>query len=112
MKKRIGSKLYDTKTAELICSIDGGQLYRKKTRGREWFAAFDSGGIKPLDVYDPYDRILMETGHVPENLMEEESAPAEYRVRLDQKTYAKISDEAKKQGTSKAEVVRQLAENL
>lgn len=112
MKKRIGSRNYDTETAEYICDINGGQLYRKKTRGREWFAAFDSGGIKPLDVYDPFDQILMETGHIPEKLMEEESAPAEYRVRLDQVTYEKISEEAKRQGVAKAEIVRQLAENL
>lgn len=111
MKKRIGSRIYDTETSELICRIDGGQLYRKKTRDREWFAAFDSGQIRPLDPYDPSDMLLMETGHLPADLLENPE-PQEYRIRIDQDTYNRIAAASKSRSCSMAEVVRQLSQTL
>ena len=110
MRKRIGSKLYDTETAEAVCSIDGGQLYRKRTRDREWFAVID-GSIRPLDVYDPLDVALMETGHLPADALEEPEV-TDCKIRVDPETHAKISAAAKARGISMSAVVRQLAEML
>lgn len=104
MKKRIGSRIYDTDTSELVCSIEGGQLYQKRSRGREWFAVMDDGTIRPLDVYDPIDRLLMETGHGLPDLDKPE--PQEYRVRVDSDTYHQIADRAKSDGCSMSQVVK------
>ena len=112
MKKRIGSKLYDTDTAEPICSIDGGRLYRKRTRDREWFAAFDDGSIRPLDPYDPIDMLLMETGHLPAGALEDPEPVYADRIRVDPDTHARISAASKRLGCSMAEVVRRLAKDL
>ena len=89
MKKRIGSKLYDTDTAEHISDTDDGQLYRKRTRDREYFKVTDDGKILPLEDY------------------EQKPAPREYRVRIDKDTYRKISEIAKVKKISLSEVVRQ-----
>ena len=109
MKKRIGSKLYDTEKSELVCSVEGGQLYRKRTRDREWFAVMDNGTVRPLDVYDPMDMLLMETGHVPP---ETEPESKDIMVRVDRKTHAVIAAEAKRQGCSISEMIRKMSENM
>ncbi len=111
MKKRIGSRIYDTDTAEYIAAIDGGQLYRKRTRDREWFAVMEDGTIRPLDPYNPMDMLLMETGHLPAEALEEPE-PQEFRVRIDQDTYNRIAAASKKRSCSMAEVVRQLSQTL
>lgn len=41
MKKRIGTKLYDTDKSEFICESAYGQIYRKKTGLGEYFACKD-----------------------------------------------------------------------
>ena len=110
MKKRIGSKLYDTDTSELVCSIDGGQLYRKRTRDREWFAVFDDGTIRPLDVYDPLDMALMETGRQVSDFDKPE--PAEYRIRVDRETYNKIAEKANAEGIHMSELIRRIFKNV
>lgn len=109
MKKRIGSKLYDTDKSELVCGIDGGLLYRKRTRDREWFAVMDDGTIRPLDVYDPLDVLLMETGraYVPE-----EEPPASTMIRVDRETHELIAAEAKRRGVSISEMVRLMTREL
>lgn len=104
MKVRIGSRNYNTETSELVCPIDGGQLYRKRTRDREWFAVFDDGSVRPLDVYNPIDMLLMETGKLPADLTKAE--PKEYRVRLDAETYEMLSDAAESEGVSMAQIVK------
>ena len=105
MKKRIGSKLYDTDKSELVCGIDGGQLYQKRTRGREWFAVMDDGTIRPLDVYDPLDRLLMETGHLPEQA---EPTNDSVMVRVDRETHEKIANIAKMRGQSITKTIAQI----
>lgn len=109
MKKRIGSKLYDTETSELVCGIDGGQLYQKRTRGREWFAVMDDGTIRPLDVYDPIDRLLMETGHLPKQT---EPTNDSIMVRVDRETHAKIAAAAKEKGVPMSHIIRELAKKM
>jgi len=109
MKKRIGSKLYDTETSEHLCAIDGGQLYQKRTRDREYFAAMDDGTIRPLDVYDPMDMLLMETG---KDISFDDPGPStgSVMIRVDRQTHAKISGIAKRRGISIGEAVKQMAE--
>lgn len=109
MRKRIGSKLYDTDSAELICSIEGGQLFRKRTRDREWFAVFDDGTIRPLDVYNPLDVLLMETGKVVPDVVKPE--PQEYRIRVDHDTYKRIADAAALEGVPMSQIVRKLVKS-
>lgn len=109
MRKRIGSRIYDTESSELVCSIEGGQLYQKRSRGREWFAVMDDGTVRPLDVYDPLDRLLMETGKLPEDLTKPE--PAEYRVRVDPETYEIISKAAESEGVPMSQIVRRAVRN-
>ena len=112
MKKRIGSRNYDTDTSELICSIDGGRLYRKRSRDREWFAVMDDGTIRPLDVYNPLDVLLMETGRLPEGALDDPEPAYADRIRVDPETHARISAAAKAQGVSMAAIVRALAQSL
>lgn len=47
MRKRIGTKLYDTETSEFIANVGLGDIYRKRTRAREWFFV-TSGTIEPV----------------------------------------------------------------
>lgn len=107
MKKRIGSKIYDTNTAEYLCSIDGGKLYQKRTREREYFAVFDDGTIRPLDVYDPLDMILMETGRIPERQQSDH-----VMVRVDRETHSIIAGLAKADGLSITEEMRKIVKNM
>lgn len=109
IKKRIGSKLYDTNTSECLCTIEGGILFQKRTRDREYFAVMDDGTVRPLDVYNPFDMLLMETGYVP---AEPEPESKDIMVRVDRETHAKIAAEAKRLGISITEMVRRMAENI
>ena len=90
MKKRIGTKLYDTDTAELLHPIEGGQLYQKRTRNRECFAVMNDGSIVPM------------SGDKPE--------PAEYRVRIDADTYHRIVNKAETEGCSLSQIVKKAIE--
>ena len=110
IKKRIGSKLYDTTTSECLGEIEGGILFQKRSRDREFFAVMDDGTIRPLDVYDPDDRLLMETGHDLPDLDKPE--PQEYRIRVDAETYHRIAEKADSDGCSMSQVVKRLADQL
>lgn len=107
MKKRIGSKLYDTETAEYLCAIDGGQLYQKRTRDREYFAVMDDGTVKPLDAYNPLDMLLMETGRIPERQQSDH-----VMVRVDRETHNVIAGLAKADGLSITEEMRKIVKNM
>lgn len=53
MKRRIGSKNYDTDTAELIDTLpDGIQVYRKKGRSREFYLYNPNGKIAREMFFD------------------------------------------------------------
>lgn len=109
VKKRIGSKLYDTNTSECLCTIDGGILFQKRSRDREFFAVMDDGTVRPLDVYDPIDRLLMETGHLPTEVWEE---PRSVMIRVDPGTHAILKAKAKEEGISITELMRRTAKEL
>ena len=109
MKKRIGSKLYDTESSELIGPVFGGDLYRKRTRFHEYFllSQTDTGPVI-LPLEDKEARALLgedvTIDHTPE--------PLEGRVRIDLDTHARIAAAAKREGVSMAEIVRRLAKSL
>lgn len=58
MKKRIGTKLYDTDTAELVCDYDLGKVYRKKTGNGEFFVHNEKTGIIIALEYDTAKEII------------------------------------------------------
>ena len=103
MKKRIGTKLYDTEKSELVCPIEGGQLYRKRTRNREWFAVMDDGTVKTMDMYNPFDVLLMETG---KSFIPDEEPPASTMIRVDRETHDILAAEADRIGCPISELVR------
>lgn len=60
MKKRIGTKLYDTDKSEFICDSTMGKIYRKRTGLGEYFAHNESRDkIIPLE-YDSAKEIVKE----------------------------------------------------
>ena len=109
MKKRIGSKLYDTESSELVCRIDGGQLYQKRTRDREWFVVYDNGDIRPLDVSNPLDMQLMESGHT---FADPQPDTPSTMIRVDRLTHERIKNAAREKNLSISEFLRQYADTL
>ena len=103
MKKRIGSKLYDTEKSELICRMEEGSVYRKRTREREWFLV-SGDSIEPLE--DAEARAMTGTCEDPE------PESKDIMVRVDRKTHAVIAAEAKRQGCSISEMIRKMSENM
>jgi len=57
MKKRIGTKLYDTETA--VCLLPGRGLY--KQGGRQTYFIYDGQEIKPIE-YNEAEKILIAAG--------------------------------------------------
>ena len=50
MKKRIGTKLYDTEKSDFICKSDLGKIFRKKTGFGEYYAYNEqTQNIVPLE---------------------------------------------------------------
>ena len=109
IRKRIGSRLYDTESSECVCTIDGGFLFQKKTRDREWFAVYDDGSVRPLNPCDPLDMLLMETGHT---FTDPQPETASTSIRVDRWTHGRIQDAAREKGLSISEFLRQYAETL
>lgn len=106
MKKRIGTKLYDTDTSEMICSVEGGKLYRKCSRDRSWFLLTDDGTIRPLTVADQ-DLIRIGKDHIGEV-----TKPASTTIWVDRDTHSKLAAAAKQWGCSISEVVRRMVKHL
>ena len=105
MKKRIGTKLYDTESAELIAGTIFGDVYRKRTRDREWFVV-NGGHIIPMPDAEARS-MLGENAYT-----EKEPDTNSIMVRVDRETHARIAAEAKARGIPIGEVIRRMAENL
>lgn len=58
MKKRIGTKLYDTNKSELVCEYDMGKVYRKKNGDGEYFVHNEQTGIIIALEYDTAKEII------------------------------------------------------
>ena len=107
MKKRIGSKLYDTDTAELINESIFGKIYRKRTRGREWFMVYnDPEKIEPLKDAEAHAML-------GENTYHEKTPDYNYTyIRVDRDSHAIISKLASRENVSITEEVRRIVEKM
>ena len=104
MKKRIGSKLYDTEKSEAVFVSPLGTLYRKRTRAREWFLCDEKYIFTPLTNEDA-ERLI---GELPDNVPES----ATIMVRVDRETHNIIAEEAKRRGVSMTEALRSIVTEL
>ena len=105
MKKRIGTKIYDTDSSELIADVGVGILYRKRTRFREWFLVVGKF-IEPIE--DAQARALLGKSAY------HEKPPESKRIMIgvDRQTHAKIAQAAKKEGLPISEFMKKWAEML
>ena len=97
MKKRIGSRIYNTETADLIYEEGGLHIYRKQTRGRECFAV-EGEELRPLTAE--------ESAHYCEP-----AEPSVYLVRLDRESHSLLAELAKAEDCSMSEAVKRLIFN-
>lgn len=107
MKKRIGTRNYDTEKSELICEVDGGQLYRKRSSEKEWFAVFGDV-IRPLNENNARDKELIKIGMKYIDISE----PERTTIWVDRETHKKVSDVAKEWGCSLGEVIKRLIDQI
>lgn len=105
MKKRIGTKLYDTDTSEMVSDVGVGILYRKRTRKREWFLLVGDL-IEPLD--DKQARALLGD---PERYPKKPDLDS-VMIRVDRATHNKIASRAEKAGLSITKFMKKWAETL
>ena len=105
MKKRIGSKLYNTETSEKIADVGIGILYRKKTREREWFLLIGNY-IEPMTDAEARAALGENAYH--------EKPPESKRIMIavDRQTHAKIAKMAKMEGLPISEFMKKLVEKL
>ena len=97
MKKRIGTRIYDTETADLIHEAGGVRVYRKQTRGRECFAEI-GGELHPLTEAEASQYCRP-------------AEPKTYFVRLDHDSHAKLAEIAKSEHCTMSEAVKRLILN-
>ena len=100
MKKRIGTKLYDTDTSERIADVGVGILYRKQTRGREWFLEI---GDNIESLTEPEARALL-----GDTVRIERPQSDAVMVRVDRETHNVIAQKAKMLGISMTEAIRRI----
>lgn len=103
MKKRIGTREYDTDSAELIAHLVIGDMYRKRTRGREYFLL--SGEIITPMTEQEARAALGES-------YQKDKDPEYWFIRVDKKTHDAIAQAAKTNHCSMTEIVRQFAKRL
>ena len=94
MKKRIGTRIYDTETADLIHEAGGVRVYRKQTRGRECFAEI-GGELHPLTETEASQYCRP-------------AEPKTYFVRLDHDSHAKLAEIAKSEHCTMSEAARKI----
>lgn len=99
MRRRIGSRIYDTETAEVVSDVGVGILFRKRTRERQWFLLIGDH-IEPLD--EEHARALLGENVYREKPVDEKRI----MIAVDRETHARIASSAKKMGVSIAEFLR------
>lgn len=107
MKKRIGSKIYNTETAKLIAYTDDLMIYQKQGYPFDLYKIDDMDNITDLSLSDfkdickdPAIRILSEI----------RTAPADrsfLSITLDRETHARIKQAAEAKNISMADYIRQ-----
>ena len=105
MKKRIGTKIYDTETSEAVFASPLGMLYRKRTRAREWFL---QNGEHIVPMTDREARAMLGESVYREREPDTNSI----MVRVDRETHAIIAEKAKKDGVSITEEMRRIMKNM
>lgn len=105
MKKRIGTKLYDTETSEKVADVGVGILYRKRTRKREWFLLIGDY-IEPID--DKQAKALLGDDVKIEKMPDTNSI----MIRVDRETHEKIAARAEKEGLPISKFMRKIADKL
>lgn len=105
MKKRIGSKLYDTETSELIADVGVGILYRKRTRKREWFLVI---GDHVESVDDKQAKALLGNPEMYPKKPDLDSV----MIRVDRATHNKIASRAAQENLSITKFMKKWAETL
>lgn len=108
MKKRIGTKVYDTESSELIADTIWGDIYRKKTRNREWFIVYRSPGGKIETLSDAEARAMLGES----SYREKEPDTNSVMIRVDRETHAVIAKKAKEDGVSITEEMRRITKNM
>ncbi len=91
MKKRIGTKLYDTELSEMVADVGVGILYRKKTWKRDWFLVIGDH-IEPVD--EPQAKALLGD----DVRFEKKPNTDKTTLWVDRETYKKIADKAETEG--------------
>ena len=105
MKKRIGSKLYNTDTSEMVAETGFGQIYRKQTRGREWFLV-NERTVVPLT--DPEARAMLGE----KAYKEPEPESKRIMIGVDRETHEQISKAARRDGLTISEEMRKIVKNM
>ena len=108
MRKRIGTKIYDTETSELISKTPFREFYRKKTRDREWFMVLNGKRIVPITEEQA-------KAHLGEEVVErqrEYPEDATIMLRVDIPTHHKIERLARKEKMPIIKFMRKLADSL
>lgn len=102
MKKRIGTKLYDTDTSEKIADVGVGILYRKRTRKREWFLLIG-------DYMDPIDDKQAKALLGEDVRVDKEPESDKTTIWVDRETHKKIADKADAEGLPISQFVKKWA---
>ena len=105
MKKRIGTKLYDTDKSELIAETADGKIYRKRTRARDWFIVTHDGQLDTIEENNVRDLLGDEVYN------EKKLPDTDFTwIRVDRKTHGVIFQKAKEDNVSITEEVKRIIE--
>ncbi len=105
MKKRIGTKLYNTDTSEKVADVGVGILYRKRTRKREWFLLIG-------DYFEPVDDKQAKALLGDDVRIEKKPDTDSIMIRVDRVTHEKIAARAEKEGLPISRFMRKIADEL
>ena len=105
MKKRIGTKLYNTDTSEKVADVGVGILYRKRTRKREWFLLIG-------DYSEPVDDKQAKALLGDDVRIEKKPDTDSIMIRVDRATHEKIAARAEKEGLSISKYMQKLVDAL
>ena len=103
MKKRVGTKLYDTDSSEFLGGTEWGELYRKRTRNGGLFVVTSKGVIIPVSPEKAKEWMDIDV---------EPTGSSGYLVRVDKETHAKLRMTAEKRGTAISKIVKELVAKL
>lgn len=107
MKKRIGSKLYDTDTA--LCIIPEKGLYR--TQKNQTYFLFDGEKITPLEYADAAEMITA-TGEGDHLLKHKPDVKGNSRVNISSAYADRLAEYCRRHGVSQKQVIEAFIDSL